>query len=268
MKTTSILGVLTATLVSTLVTVGLAVPAQAAGTITAHVAHTEGEQLMVRSGPGTGYGIVTALGSSDYVQISCQKAGETIHGNVYWDWLPDYGGYASDHYLYTAEGNGRLTSLPLCGSSPPGTSVRTRIKQLAEAELGVTDGNKYHQGIGSPSDAWCQYFVNWVWGRAGVSNMFSANGFTGNFYWWAVNRGLADDWPATVEVGDALLFGSGPSNPSTSLHVGIVVEKRADGQVVTVDGNYSNRVTRVGPYYPQSAWTHEPAAVYAVVSPQ
>lgn len=263
-----ITGALVTTLFSTLATVGIAAPAQAAGTITAHVAHTEGEPLMVRSGPGTGYDLVGGLGSSEYVEISCQKEGETIHGNQYWDWIPAYGGYASDHYLYTSEGNGRLTALPLCGTNPPSTSVRTRIKQLAEAELGLTDGNKYHAGIGDPSDAWCQYFVNWVWAHAGVPNMFSANGFTGNFYWWAVDRGLARDWPTSVAVGDAVLFGSGPANPDTSLHVGIVVEVRGDGQIVTVDGNYANRVTRVGPFYPETAWTWEPAAVYAVVSPQ
>jgi hypothetical protein len=264
----TVAGALVATMLSALVTAGLATPAQAAGTITAHVAHTEGAPLMVRSGPGTGYGAVGQLGSSEYVEISCQKAGETIHGNAYWDWIPAYGGYSSDHYLYTSEGNGRLSSLPLCGTNPPSTTLRTRIKQIAEAELGLTDGTKYHPGIGSPSDAWCQYFVNWVWARAGVANMFNANGFTGNFYWWAVNRGLARNWPTSVNVGDAVLFGTGPANPDTSLHVGIVVEKRSDGQIVTVDGNYANRVARVGPYYPESAWTWEPAAVYAVVSPQ
>jgi hypothetical protein len=110
--------------------------------------------------------------------------------------------------------------------------------------------------------------VNWVWSRAGVPNMYSADGFTGNFYYWAANRGLKRDWPTSIQVGDAVLFGTGPYDPSTSLHVGIVVETRADGSIVSVDGNYADHVARVGPYFPSSAWTHEPAAVYAVVSPQ
>lgn len=269
MKVTHIAGTLAATLVTALVTIGFAAPAQASGTVTGHVAHlADGEQLMIRSGPGTTNGTVGALNLGDYVQISCQKAGETIHGNEYWDWLPDYGGYSSDHYLYTSEGNGRIASLPLCGSNPPSTSIRTKIKQLAEAELGNYDGTRYHPGQGLPTDAWCQYFVNWVWSHAGVPNMYNANGFTGDFYYWAANRSLKRDWPTTVQVGDAVLFGDGPWDFTHSLHVGIVVETRADGSIVSVDGNYSEHVARVGPYFPSSAWTHEPAAVYAVVSPQ
>ena len=264
-----IVGALTATLVTALVSIGFAAQAQAATTVTGHVAHLlEGEQLMVRSGPGTGYGVVGALNLHDYVQISCQKAGETIEGNAYWDWLPDYGGYSSDHYLYTSEGNGRLASLPLCGSNPPSTSIRTKIKQIAESQLGNYDGASYHPGQGLPTDPWCQYFVNWVWSHAGVPNMFSASGFTGHFYDWAADRGLKRDWPTSVQVGDAVLFGWGPWDANNSLHVGIVVEVRADGSIVTVDGNYSNHVARVGPYFMDTAYTHEPAAVYAAVSPQ
>jgi CHAP domain len=224
---------------------------------------------MVRSGPGTGFGVVGQLGSDDYVDISCQTDGDVVEGNVVWDYLPAYGGYASDHYLYTPGHNGRHPSLPECTDTPPpSSSLGEEISRIAQGELGNTDGWSYHPGQGDPSDAWCQYFVNWVWRNAGVPDMFGANGFTGDFYWWAVNRGLVRDGYDGISVGDAVLFGTGPSDPSTSLHVGIVVAVHGDGSIETVDGNYADTVAWVGPYFPGSATTHEPGNVYAVVAPE
>ncbi|MGQ0841263.1 CHAP domain-containing protein [Actinokineospora sp.] len=262
--TSRVRAVLAMVVCATVGVVGLAGPAQAAGPITVHVAHTEGQPLMVRSGPGTGYGIIGQLGYDDYVQITCQKSGETIHGNAYWDYIPAYGGYASDHYLYTSLGNGRLTSLPLCGTS---TGVRDRIVSLARGEVGGTDKSRY----GSPwNHEWCQYFVNWVWRQAGVPGM-NASGFTGDLYWWGRDRGLTRDGRSGIRPGDAVLFGTGPANPSTSMHVGIVVTVHADGRITTVDGNYwrngVSQVATVGPFHPGSPNGMEPGPVYAVVSP-
>lgn len=119
--------------------------------------------------------------------------------------------------------------------------------EIARGELGNTDGWSYHPGQGDPSDAWCQYFVNRVWRGAGVPDMFGAS---------------------NIQVGDAVLFGTCSSDPSTSLHVGIVVAVHGDGGITPVDGNYADTVATVGPYFPGSATTHEPGDVYAVVSPE
>lgn len=246
---------------------GLAAPAQAAATVQAHVAHTEEQPLMVRSGPGTGYGVVGQLNEGDYVDVSCQSDGTVVEGNEVWDYLPALGGYASDHYLYTPGHNGRHPDLSECDDAPA-EGLRDRIVEIARGELGNTDGWSYHPGQGDPSDAWCQYFVNWVWRGAGVPDMFGANGFTGDFYWWAADRGLLRDGTSNIQVGDAVLFGTGPSDPSTSLHVGIVFAVHGDGSITSVDGNYADTVATVGPYFPGSATTHEPGNVYAVVSPE
>lgn len=267
-KLVAALGVAVVGAAASVVTVGLVTPAHAAETVQAHVVGTGGEQLYIRSGPGTGHGIIGALNEGDYVDISCQVDGESIYGNVVWDYLPAFGGFSSDYYLYTGY-DGRHPNLPECSQAPPpGTDLRDRIVEIAKGELGKTDGSYYHPDYGHPSDEWCQYFVNWVWGNAGVPNMFRENGFTGSFYWWGVNRGLATDGPYGAEVGDAVLFGTGPSDPSTSRHVGIVVAVHGDGSIETVDGNYADRVAWVGPYYPDNATTHEPGNVYAIISPE
>jgi len=257
------------TMLTGLCAVGLVHPAQAAETVAATVADMGADALFVRSGPGAGYGVVTEIAAGTSVDIECQTDGDTVEGNKVWDYLPEYGGYSSDRYLNTPGHDGRHPELSECGdTAPPDSAIGEDISQIAQGELGNTDGASYHPGQGSPDDAWCQYFVNWVWGNAGVSNMYSADGFTGNFYWWAVERGLVRDGYDGIQVGDALLFGTGPENPDTSLHVGIVVAVNGDGSVETVDGNYADSVARVGPYFPGSATTHEPGNVYAVVAPE
>ncbi|HEY7593945.1 MAG TPA: CHAP domain-containing protein [Actinophytocola sp.] len=248
-------------------TIGLAVPAFAAS-IDAYVTGTEGQPLMVRSGPGTGYSIIDQLGPDQHVTISCQDDGDVVNGTGLWDYLPAFGGYASDAYLYTGY-DGRHPDLGPCDDSPapPPSSIGDEISRVAQGQVGNTDGWSYHEGQGSPSDAWCQYFVNWVWRTAGVPDMFSADGFTGDFYYWALDRGLVRDGYHGISVGDAVLFGTGPADPSTSLHVGTVVAVHEDGSIESVDGNYAGAVAHVGPYYPGSATTHEPGNVYAVVAP-
>lgn len=244
--------------------VGLAVPAHAAGTITAHVAHTDGQNLAVRSGPGTEYPVVAWIPVDSYVTIYCQRFGELVESTAYWDYLPGYGGYSADHYLYTSAGNGRITSLPLCGD------VLTRRKQIldiARNQVGTTDSHVYG-AVGD--DAWCQTFVNWVWRHANVNDM-NASPFTGDFYQWGVARGLAHWGNQGIHSGDAVLFGTGPSNPDTSLHVGIVIAVNDDGTLTTIDGNKNVngvfQVARVSPIDPNSWSGPEPGPIYAYVSP-
>ncbi|MPZ83318.1 MAG: CHAP domain-containing protein [Actinophytocola sp.] len=260
---------LLAVAIAALVAAGVVAPAWAAGLVTAPVWDTGGEPLFVRSGPGTGHEVVGQLAEGTEVGIECQTEGTVVDGTALWDYLPDHGGYVSDRYLYTGY-DGRHPDLSECDGAeppPPSGDIRDRIVDIAAGELGSTDGWSYHPGQGDPSDAWCQYFVNWVWRAAGVLDMFGANGFTGDFYHWAVDRGLVRDGYAGITAGDAVLFGTGPSDPGTSLHVGIVVAVHGDGSIETIDGNYASSVARVGPFLPGNATTHEPGDVYAVVSP-
>jgi hypothetical protein len=245
---------------------GTAAPVHAADaeSVTATVEGTGGDNLIVRSTPGTGGAEVKRLAPGTSVEIECQAVSDDVQGNDVWNYLPSHGGYASDFYLATPGHDGRHPDLPLCAEEePPAGDIRERIVDLAEGEIGLTDKSKY----GAPWDHdWCQYFVNWVWRNAGVEDMNDTH-FTGDFYYWGKERGLTRDGHEGIEVGDGVLFGTGPENSDTGRHVGIVVQVNSDGSIVSVDGNYSDAVTRVGPYFPETAQTHEPESVYAVVSP-
>jgi hypothetical protein len=63
--------------------------------------------------------------------------------------------------------------------------------------------------------------------------------------------------------GDAVFYGAGPSE---SAHVGIVAQVLPDGEIVTVEGNYDGRVTRVGPFSP-AAPVGEAAPIYGYAQP-
>jgi hypothetical protein len=242
----------------------LLAPPASADPLIAHVAHTDGQNLAVRSGPGTQFPIIDWVPVDGYVQLYCQQAGELVESTSYWDFLPGFGGYAADHYLYTSVGNGRIASLPLCSDA---LTRRRQILDIARHQVGTTDGRVYGAAT---NDNWCQVFVNWVWRNANVTGM-NTSAFTGDFYHWARARGLLHDGHDGIHSGDAVLFGTGPSTPDTSLHVGIVIAVNADGTLNTIDGNKAvngvfqvARVTQVDP----DSWTGpEPGPIYAYVSP-
>ena len=70
---------------------------------------------------------------------------------------------------------------------------------------------------------------------------------------------------ATPAPGDAVLFGTGPQ---ASDHIAIVERVFPGGQITTIDGNYSDRVARVGPFLPSHAVEGgEPAPVFGYAQP-
>ena len=70
--------------------------------------------------------------------------------------------------------------------------------------------------------------------------------------------------PDPYRISDAILYGTGPRDTTTSVHVGIVETVRPDGRITTIEGNLSNRVEHNGPFDPAHATASgEPAAVYA-----
>jgi GH25 family lysozyme M1 (1,4-beta-N-acetylmuramidase) len=109
----------TALLVLALLGFGFVPHASAA--ISAQVWDTGGIGLTVRSAASSASDPLTVLDEGTTVQIDCQVFGEQVDGNNVWDYLPEYGGYAADRYLYTGY-DGRHPDLPLCddgGTSYP-----------------------------------------------------------------------------------------------------------------------------------------------------
>ncbi len=70
---------------------------------------------------------------------------------------------------------------------------------------------------------------------------------------------------ATPAPGDAVLYGAGPTE---SDHIGIVERVFPDGEITTIDGNYGDRVARVGPFLPARAvQSGEPAPIFGYAHP-
>ncbi|MBP2476420.1 hypothetical protein JOF53_005292 [Crossiella equi] len=123
---------------------------------------------------------------------------------------------------------------------------RDRIVQLAAAELGNGESpngsncTKYS----SQCVAWCALFSTWVWRKAGVG--IPQYPFTGDVYKWGQRNGKSYSKAnlASALKGDVLLFGTGPSSPSTSTHIGIV-ESKSGSTVKMIEGNSQNKVRRV-----------------------
>jgi hypothetical protein len=182
---------------------------------------------------------------------------------------------------------------PSCAATTSGGASGSEIVRIAESQLGRAESplgsncNPY-----GPCVEWCALFVAWVWEKAGVplKGGTAPYAYSGSIYEWAkAHEGglsLPGAGPAPGEApfsqpqpngarvlapsatpvpGDAVLFGSGPS---ASDHVGIVERVFGDGEITTIDGNYGDRVARVGPFMPSRAVeSGEPAPIYGYAQP-
>jgi hypothetical protein len=179
-----------------------------------------------------------------------------------------------------------------CGASASGSASGSEIVRIAESQLGRTESplgsncNPY-----GPCVEWCSLFVAWVWEKAGVPlrGGTAPYAYSGSIYEWAKAHESRPSLPgasapgespfstatpngarvlpatATPAPGDAVLFGAGPAN---SDHIGIVERVFPGGQIVTIDGNYSDRVARVGPFLPSRAVdSGEPAPIFGYAQP-
>jgi hypothetical protein len=160
---------------------------------------------------------------------------------------------------------------PSCeGSSLAGEGASaSAIVRIAERQLGAAESplgsNCSRYG---PCEEWCALFVAWVWEHAGVpmkggTAPYAYSGTIGE--WAAAHGGRLLPPGATPSPGDAVLYGWGPK---ASEHVGIVERVLPGPQIVTIDGNFGDRVARVGPFPPSLAVADgEPAPIYAYAEP-
>ena len=117
-----------------------------------------------------------------------------------------------------------------------------------------------------PCEEWCSLFVAWVWQHAGVPlpGPTSLYGYSGALYTWVQEQGGQTLPPAARPApGDAVFYGQGPNK---SAHVGIVIRVQRNGEITTIEGNYNNKVTLVGPFKP-SAPVGETAPIYGYAQP-
>lgn len=127
-------------------------------------------------------------------------------------------------------------------ADPPWVYQADKITKIARGELGTagtgSEGNCVKYGPGCV--AWCSYFATWVWDKAGLGpggrNPTYAS--SAEFYQWGQRKGYSygKNIKKHVRRGDALFFGTGPSNTDTSKHVGIVEKVHSKG-VTLIEGN-------------------------------
>lgn len=108
--------------------------------------------------------------------------------------------------------------------SPPGSDRGARIRMYVRS----TTPSFY-------PNPWCAYFVSWVARMAGVPIGPRGDGLgsVAGIAAWGERTGR---WHHTPRVSNVIVL---------SGHVGLVVKVSADHSLVSIDGNYSNRVTRV-----------------------
>jgi hypothetical protein len=151
------------------------------------------------------------------------------------------------------------------GGASGAAIVRVARSQIGEGE-DPPGSNCTRYG---PCEEWCGFFVAWVWEHAGVAMAGGTGpyGYSGSFYGWVEEHGGRDLPPtATPSPGDAVMYGTGVTGHRME-HVGIV-ESVFGGEIVTIEGNYLDRVSRVGPFFPAMAKAEgEPAWIFAYAEP-
>jgi hypothetical protein len=232
----------------------------ASGEMSAKVWGTEGAGVFVRSTPGRSGEAIASLFDGQAVTIGCQLTGESVAGSSVWDYLPSYGGYVSDAFVWTGH-DGFAPGVTRCAASsdsdgdeakpPSGPSgetddamVSTAIQE-ARSQLGYqeTGGNcnKFSSYFGRPCEEWCSDFVNYAWQRAGFA-VDGITGYSGTIADYGARHGTIKYGmnAAGVKPGDAVLWGTGSSPVGVqSKHVGMVTEVRGDGTIRVIHGNFA-----------------------------
>ncbi len=145
-----------------------------------------------------------------------------------------------------AKGNG--PNKPRKAPAPtPAPSLPDRIISAASPEIGTTEsGGNNCQKYSGQCVSWCALFAMSMWQDAGVDVDPEQFAFTGNVFEKGQEKGTAygADKLDQAKRGDVLLFGTSPSSPSTSKHIG-VVEKVEGNQVTTIEGNTGDNTDSV-----------------------
>lgn len=90
--------------------------------------------------------------------------------------------------------------------------------------------------------AWCDMFISYCADQVGAADIIGKFAWTPSHAQWFANRG---QWGQTPQRGAIAFFDWGGSkNISAIDHVAIVESVDANGQAVTIDGNYDDRVAR------------------------
>ena len=133
------------------------------------------------------------------------------------------------------------------GTFGSATGQASTIVNLALQQVGVSeqpkgsDHVKYLTDLGLSNRAWCSIFVSWLFRKSGLGSLFCGGEVVGKCSiaanWF---KGQGRFHTSNPQVGDVVYYANG----STICHTGIVVGVNSDGSFTTVEGNWSNKVSK------------------------
>jgi hypothetical protein len=151
------------------------------------------------------------------------------------------------------------TKIPIV--SNPTISSRDKFISIVKNEIGVTEKrynnikyNTWYYGrpVKAPSDsstayAWCAVFVSWCADQADIPQSVIPKTASSRYYaTWFNNQGRYTKYKSsyTPKVGDLIFidWDKKRGGINTIDHVGVVISVE-DGKVITVEGNFSNKVS-------------------------
>jgi hypothetical protein len=134
----------------------------------------------------------------------------------------------------------QVRGLMAAGSS----GVGQRMVMIAETQIGVAESGGDNRGVpyeryvkpfGMPPGAWCAYFVSWnYWQTVLRKPAWKSPGWVDSIRQWGQQTGNMTNRPAR---GD--MFGIGGD------HIGLVAARLLNGQILTVEGNWADRVSSI-----------------------
>jgi hypothetical protein len=223
---------------------------------------------MIASPDGQGYtmatanGVVFALGdATSYGQLQLNPTATPISAII-------GNGRGTGYWLLDPEAWTYSFTSPSAEGTFPGSAT---IVSAAASQVEPDPDSGYYCNPYGPCEEWCALFATWAWQQGGVP--IPSYGFTGDIYDWGLGSGRVLPPTATPDPGDAVLYGTGPQNASTSEHVAIVTQVWPDGAIVTIDGDSGPgrdgalSVVINGPFLPADSQSYNDMPIYAFVQP-
>jgi hypothetical protein len=172
----------------------------------------------------------------------------------------------------TADGNGywllEPDAFPTAFNHPGGD---TAIVAIAASQIRADPVLGYFCNPYGPCEQWCALFATWVWRRAGVP--IPSYPFVGDVYTWAAQNTRALSPNSRPAPGDLVLYGTGPWNVDTAVHIGVVAQVWPDGAIDTVEGDAGPgpmgrfNVVINGPFLPSDSMAYNGVGIFGYAVP-
>ncbi len=159
-------------------------------------------------------------------------------------------------------------AFPTVFSHPGGGGA---IVAVAAGQVQADPVSGYFCNPYGPCEPWCALFATWVWRHAGVA--IPSYAFVGDVYNWAAEHTRVLAPTARPAPGDEVLYGTGPANVKTAVHMGVVAQVWPDGAIDTVEGDAGPgptgglNVIINGPFLPSDSLTYNGAGIFAYAVP-